>query len=755
MALLCSVPTIALQLEVSEHAKEQSLLAAWSTTLQDSTKETPIQRVVKLLTEMKEQLEKEAEEDQVQYDKNVCWCETNDKEKTKAISDAESHIEDLEGEIESRAARGAELNVEIEQLGKTIAEETKALADATALREKEYGEFTDSEKDMVQAVTNLKNAILVLGKHHAGLLQLTPAVEQSLGSVLQYAAFKHEEMIAGKAAGLSLLQRSSWARAQRATSSLQTDSAAEEGRLVNMMRNALQNGNEHPSILPAEYASQVLAKAASEGPSFMQQPVAVKSYEPASGQILGILKQMKEEFENNLSQSQKEEIKAQEEYTALKATKEEQIAASKKMKDEKSTEMWANKKALTDAKEDLESTRAQFSADKKFLMDLRLTCQTLDRDYAERMKSRMEEIKAVAETIGILTSDDARDMLSKTVTLLQLQSRRSTAQAHKALRNKAVDILRKAAAELDPFGDGADDLLPMWGGMRPASQLSMLATKVALDAFTKIKEAMDKMIADLKTQQADEVKQKEFCTKELNENEQQTYKTNEVMKDLTVKIENLASTIATLEEEISAAKAEIADTQVELKTASEARKAENQEYQVTVSDQRATQAILKKAKDRMAKFYSFLMTKMEKKVAPPGGMPVADRKKNAGGNVIISFLEQIIEDSLKVENEAIEAEQAAQQAYAEFVNDCDSSIEKLNESIVQKTDNVAVAKSDKENAEMEAETTQGQLDELAAYAADLHKDCDFMLKNFDLRQAARLKEIEAIQEAKAILSGMK
>merc|ERR1719482_1325958 len=90
MVLLCSVPTIALQLEVSEHAKEQSLLAAWSRTLQDSTKDTPIQRVVKLLTEMKEQLEKEAEEDQVQYDKNVCWCETNDKEKTKAISDAES-----------------------------------------------------------------------------------------------------------------------------------------------------------------------------------------------------------------------------------------------------------------------------------------------------------------------------------------------------------------------------------------------------------------------------------------------------------------------------------------------------------------------------------------------------------------------------------------------------------------------------------------------------------------------------------------
>merc|ERR1719161_751567 len=294
----------------------------------------------------------------------------------------------------------------------------------------------------------------------------------------------------------------------------------------------------------------------------------------------------------------------------------------------------------------------------------------------------------------------------------------------------------------------------MWTGhMRPAAQLSALATKVGRDSFTKIYEAMDKMTADLKDQQAEEVKQKEFCNSELNENEKQTYTTTEHLKDLRVKIENLEATIATLEEEIATAKEEIATMQVELKKASEARKAENQDFQVTVSDQRATQQILKKAKARMKQFYDgkgFI----QKQPAPPGG-GFAPAKKNAGGNVIISFLEQIIEDSLKVENEAIEAEQAAQQAYAEFVNDCDSSIEQLNEAIVQKTDNVAVAKSDKENAEMEAETTQGQLDELAAYAADLHKDCDFMLKNFDLRQAARLKEIEAIQEAKAILSGMK
>merc|ERR1719506_1318911 len=60
---------------------------------------------------MLKQLEKEAEEDEEIYDKMVCWCETNDKEKTKAIEDAKAKDIDLVAEIEERAARKAELTV--------------------------------------------------------------------------------------------------------------------------------------------------------------------------------------------------------------------------------------------------------------------------------------------------------------------------------------------------------------------------------------------------------------------------------------------------------------------------------------------------------------------------------------------------------------------------------------------------------------------------------------------------------------------
>ena len=41
------------------------------------------------------------------------------------------------------------------------------------------------------------------------------------------------------------------------------------------------------------------------------------------------------------------------------------------------------------------------------------------------------------------------------------------------------------------------------------------------------------------------------------------------------------------------------------------------------------------------------------------------------------------------------------------------------------------------------------------YKEQLHSSCDFVLKNFDIRQTARDEEIEALKQAKAILSGAK
>merc|ERR1711920_1001798 len=114
-----------------------------------------------------------------------------------------------------------------------------------------------------------------------------------------------------------------------------------------------------------------------------------------------------------------------------------------------------------------------------------------------------------------------------------------------------------------------------------------------------VKEMMDKMITDMKTQQKDEVEFKGYCASKLNENEKATFVKTDEKADLEAKIEGLESMIDQLQKEISANSQQITETQTDIKRASETREKENAEFQMTVSDQRATQNILKKALSRL------------------------------------------------------------------------------------------------------------------------------------------------------------
>merc|ERR1739848_564370 len=134
----------------------------------EGAKNRPVSKVITLLKDMLKQLEKEAEEDEEIYDKMACWCETNDKEKTKAIADAEARISDLTTKIEELTAMSARLNTEIKNLEKDVAENQAALDKATAIRQKQLAEFNAEEKDLLQSISALKAAIVVLSKHHGG-----------------------------------------------------------------------------------------------------------------------------------------------------------------------------------------------------------------------------------------------------------------------------------------------------------------------------------------------------------------------------------------------------------------------------------------------------------------------------------------------------------------------------------------------------------------------------------------------------------
>merc|ERR1719160_1817420 len=166
------------------------------------------------------------------------------------------------------------------------------------------------------------------------------------------------------------------------------------------------------------------------------------------------------------------------------------------------------------------------------------------------------------------------------------------------LRLKAAALLRRAAASTHNV------------------DLSMLATSVELDAFTKVKAMIDKMIETLKTQMADEVKKNDWCKAELQENEMETMKTKDLKADLEAKIGDLEATIKTLSEEIEKAHLDIDNLNTELQRASEDRKKENLDFQKVVADQTATAEILAKALDKLATFYDEAAFTQMKKQTP-------------------------------------------------------------------------------------------------------------------------------------------
>merc|ERR1719345_283768 len=201
------------------------------------------------------------------------------------------------------------------------------------------------------------------------------------------------------------------------------------------------------------------------------------------------------------------------------------------------------------------------------------------------------------------------DLLRHSVSFVQV----NTESQMRVRRTRAMASLRKAAAapafEVDDMmaawngrvGGGKVSMLSAAGG--PRMQLSTLAVSVGLDSFTKIKESMDKMTADLKKEQEEEVKFKTYCGKELNMNEKETYEKTEEKEDLEANIAKLTKLSTKLVAEIAAANAQIAATETGILKASQMREGENAEFQTVVADQRATQEILTKALAKLQAFY--------------------------------------------------------------------------------------------------------------------------------------------------------
>merc|ERR1719443_242995 len=113
----------------------------------------------------------------------------------------------------------------------------------------------------------------------------------------------------------------------------------------------------------------------------------------------------------------------------------------------------------------------------------------------------------------------------------------------------------------------------------------------------------------------------------------------------------------------------------------------------------------------------------------------------------------IIDDAKAMEEEALKSEETAQIAYETFVTETNDSIDAATKESITAAENKAKAEAEKSETELSRDGVVSEIEALIGENADLHKSCDYTLKNFDLRQAARQSEMEALKQALSILSG--
>jgi len=674
--------------------------------------ERPIRKVINLLEEMKVQVQKDADADLTAYDKYMCWCETNIKGKSEAVKIAGERIEQLTAFLEESAAKIGELKTQIEALGKSIEEDKDALATATAVRKEENEAFIAEEKDMKETIALLDEAIKVLAK--VQLLQKHGSAEKE----------------AKKAANI-MLQVSNVLQLKlpRFHRVMQRDLFD----LMGSMQDLMQSGKgANGAFLGVAQPNALEGNAA-----------GASSYNARSGGILGTLKAMMDKFSKDLASAQKAEMAAEDAFQKLRAAKLDEIGAASDQKDEKEALLADTQDKAAKAKEDIQATQDALSADQKMLLDMQESCKKEEEEYATRVKSRSEELQALGEALKILTSDDARDLYSKTMSFVQeadVSSGHTVSRAR--LMEHATKLIADVARKHHNYG------------------MAFLATRVQLDAFKKVKEMMDKMLKELAQQQKDEYAKWELCKKDIDTAEDEIKVGENKKEDLSEKLVSLENTIATLTDEIAALKASVAEMQVSLKSAGETRKAENAMYQQSIMDQRATINILNKATERLRAFYGLNQVEvhMHGRQEPGAAVPPPPPKpkgyeKSAGAGGVMQLLAKIIADAEIVEQELQASEQQMQADYSEFVKSATASIDADRTSIEQKTSHLAEAKGLKSESMENQLANNAELEKLGELLKAHHLECDYIIKYFDLRQQARQEEMDAINDAKAILSG--
>jgi len=506
------------------------------------------------------------------------------------------------------------------------------------------------------------------------------------------------------------------------------------------------------AVLPDETRQELLAFLSASNS---------EEYDPQSGQIVGILKQMEEEMDKALADARVAEEDAIKSYDALMEAKTKEVDALTAQIEKEQTRIGDLGVEIASMENDLEDTKQSLAEDAKFIAELATNCKKKKKEWAGIQKLRQEELVALSDTIKILNDDDALELFKKTLpssasSFMQIQVKASVA------RSRALAAIQTARL-----------LASREGGLpsRPELDLIALAIRGKKIGFEKVIGLIDEMVANLKKEQIDDDNKKEYCDKQFDLSEDKKKELEMSVSDSETAIEEMEGDIEKLTEEIAALAKGIKKLDKSVAEATEQRKEENTEYKELKQSDTAAKKILGFAKNRLNKFYAPKLYKPELlqdsevlaqvlvheqgRAAPPPPPESfnAYSKKSEEGAGVTQMIDLLIQELDKELQEAEIDEKDAQKDYQTLMAESSTKRADDSKSISDKTASKA---SQEEALEKEQDSKAASGKELMStleYIHSLHGECDWLLKFFDARKTARDGEIDALGKAKAVLNG--
>jgi chromosome segregation ATPase len=689
--------------------------SSYATEDKSANAANPIRKVVTMLQMMTKKIEAEAVKEQELYDKYMCYCKTADETLSKSIADANTKMPQLASDIKEAEAEKAQLEQDLEAHQTDRDSAKAAMAKATEIREKEAAAFAKEESNDKANIDSIRKAIAAIEK--------------------------------GMAGGF-----------------LQTNAAGILKKLV------LSN------VDLVDYDREELV-------AFLQGTDG-DNYAPKSGEIVGILKQLADEMDKDYAALVAQEEAAIKMYEELMAAKTKEVAALTKAIEEKLVRVGELGVEIVSMKNDLTDTEEALMEDTKFLADLGKNCAAKKKEWEERCKTRSEELLALAETIKILNDDDALELFKKTLPSASFMQIEVTTNA---MRHQAVKLLKSA---------GRNPHL----GKPSKMDFILLALSGKKVGFEKVIKLIDEMVVTLKKEQDDDDHKKEYCGVQLDLADDSKKELERAVSDSEKAIAEVEDGLTTVAEEIKVLEDGIVALDKSVAEATEQRKDENADYTELMASNTAAKELILFAKNRMQKFYNPKLYKAPPKrelteeeritlnmggtlapTNPPGGIAGtgvsfvqihahSDTTKDAaapppppeakfGGSKseesggVLSMMDALVAELDKEMTEAQATEKAAQEDYEQLMSD----------SATRRADDTK-AVTDKESTKAQLETElQAHNDKKAAheeelqatkdYIQTLHSECDFLLEYYTTRKEARASEIDALGNAKAVLSG--